>query len=170
LYSAFGNLSLAGLLNGQGRTSFVLKMALLTGAIGFPLGYISIMTFGVLGLIVTVLTANVPSMFMGLRFIRKTYGVSVNWGSSARILVSSAIAGSMTYAVVANLNFSSWVELAFGVAIFIVILVPSAMLTKAINRSDVINLRDMTSGLGIIGGILRSLLNILERLMNTFEL
>jgi O-antigen/teichoic acid export membrane protein len=72
LYIAFGNISLPALLNGQGQTGFTLRMALLTGLIGFPLGYVSIMAFGVLGLISTALVSSLPSLFLGLHFARKS--------------------------------------------------------------------------------------------------
>jgi O-antigen/teichoic acid export membrane protein len=170
LYTAFGTLSLGGFLNGQGHTSYVLKMAVLTGFIGFPMGYIAILNFGVLGLIAASLLAGIPSLFIGLRFIRKTYGVTVDWSSSVKILVSSAIAASVTYAAISAITFSSWVELILGVVIFIIVLVPSALITKSINRSDVSNLRGMTSGLGGVGKLLSKVLNVLEKLIGILKL
>ena len=170
LYTAFGNLSLAGFLNGQGQTSYFLKLAVLTGSIGFPMGYIAIMNFGVLGLIATALTASIPSLFIGLRFIKKTYGVTLDWFSSAKILFSSAIAGSVTYVAVSLLSFSSWVELILGAIIFVIVLVPAAILTRSISRSDVANLRGMTSGLGVVGKLLSMVLEVLEKLMSIVKL
>ncbi len=158
-------MSLTGFLNGQGHTRYFFKLAVLTGCIGFPMGYIAIMNFGVLGLIATTLMASIPSLFIGLRFIRKTYGVTVDWFSSVKILFSSAIAGSVTYVAVSLLSFSSWVELILGVIIFVIVLVPAAILTRSISRSDVANLRGMTSGLGVVGKLLGRVLDVLEKLM-----
>jgi O-antigen/teichoic acid export membrane protein len=121
---------LGGLLNGQGQTGFVLKMGLVTGLIGFPMGYVMIMRFGVLGLIATLLTANIPSIIMGLWFIKKTYGVSVDWGSSAKILFSSAVAAIVTFVTISLLSFSSWVELVLGVVLFLLVLLPVAIFTR----------------------------------------
>ncbi len=170
LYTAFGNLSLAALLNGQNRPSYVLKMAILTGAIGFPMGYLSIMSFGVLGLIATTLVASVPGLFMGLYFIRKTFGITVDWFSSARILLSSAIAGLLTYAFVSLLSLSSWTELLLGLVIFVAVFVPSALLTRALTRSDLANLTTMASGLGAVGNVLIYVLRLMEKLMTFFKL
>ncbi len=169
LYTAFGNLSLGGLLNGQGRTSYVLRMALVTGLIGFPMGYVLIMSFGVLGLIATLLTASVPSLIMGLRFIKRTFGMSVDWGSSARILLSSAIAAIVTYAVLSQVSFASWIELISGVIIFLLVLIPTALVTKTITHNDINNLRGMTSGLGIVGKILQVFLNYMEKIMTALK-
>jgi stage V sporulation protein B len=170
VYTAFGNLSFGSLINSQGQTRYILKLSALTGCIGFPLGYALIMNFGVLGLIVTSLTAGIPSLIIGLRFIRKNYGVTVDWSSSAKILVSSAIAASVTYTAISQLSLSSWIELLLGVLIFLIVVVPSILLTKSINPDDIKNLRGMTSGLGVVGRLLNKVLNILERLMTMLKL
>src|SRR5208283_4552244 len=53
LYTAFGNLSIANLINGQGYTTFNMKLSILTVAIGFPVSFLLISNFGVIGLIAT---------------------------------------------------------------------------------------------------------------------
>jgi stage V sporulation protein B len=170
LYVAFGNLSLPALLNGQGQTGFTLRMALLTGLIGFPLGYFSIMSFGVLGLILTALGAGMPSLFMGLHFAMKTYGVTVDWGASVRILLSSAIAGAVTYFVVYELSFAAWIELVLGVLVFVVVLVPALMFSRSVTRVDIVNLKLMVGGLGALGRLIGGLLSLLERVMRFLKL
>jgi O-antigen/teichoic acid export membrane protein len=49
LYSIFGSLSYGNLINSQGDTKFTLKLSILQAAIGFPLSFILISQFGVLG-------------------------------------------------------------------------------------------------------------------------
>jgi O-antigen/teichoic acid export membrane protein len=169
LFTTFGSLSIGGLLSGQGDTSFILKMAIMTIAVGFPVGYIGIIYFGVLGLIITSLIAGMPALLWGLWFVRKTYGVSVDWVSSAKILVASAIAGLVTFGAISLLDFSSFVELVFGVVIFMIILVPSALIVRAVSRSDIANLRGMVGGLGAIGRLFSRLLGILEKIMDAFN-
>ena len=105
LYTAFGSLSAGNLINGQGYTTFNMKLAILTAAIGFPLSFVLISQFGVIGLIVTTLTVSLPSLFISLRFIKKHFGVSVDWVSSAKILFSSAVAAILTYALISQLRF-----------------------------------------------------------------
>ncbi len=165
LYTAFGNLSLPALLNGQGKTGFVLKMAMLTGLIGFPLGFVSIMTFGVLGLILTAIVAPLPSLIMGLIFVKRTYGITVDLAASTRILLSSAIAGAVTYFAVSELAFAAWIRLIIGVALFVVVVVPALIVTRSVTRFDIANLKDMVGGLGALGGIVNKVLSLLERLM-----
>ena len=83
LFTAFGSLSTSNLINSQGQTKFALKLNLLTAAIGFPMGALLILQFGVLGLIATALTAGLPSLFIALFWIKRHYGLTVDWGSSA---------------------------------------------------------------------------------------
>jgi O-antigen/teichoic acid export membrane protein len=71
LYTILGQLGITGLINGQGQTTFTLIVAVITAAVGFPLGFVLISNYGVLGLIATSLTATVPgiavSTFLRLR-------------------------------------------------------------------------------------------------------
>jgi O-antigen/teichoic acid export membrane protein len=165
LYTAFGNLSLSGLLNGQGQTSFILKMAIVTGIIGFPLGYILIMNFGVLGLITSTLVNPISGIIMGLLFVRKQYSVTVDWSSSAKILISSAITAILTYFIVTSLALPSWIRLIIGVIIFLPTFAMLILLTKTLNIADLNNLRQMTSGLGPVGKIITLFLNIIEKII-----
>ena len=169
LYPVFGNLSNGTLINGQGQTKFSLYLSILTAAIGFPLGYLLIMSYGVLGLIAVSLTAGLPSAFIAIAWIKKQYDVTVDWGSSARILISSAITATITYLIVAELNFASWIRLVIGVAIFLLILVPMVVLTRAITRTDLENIRVMVSSIGPITGIVNTILMLIEKIMNTMR-
>jgi O-antigen/teichoic acid export membrane protein len=170
LYTAFGNISLAALLNGQGQTTFALRMAVLTGLIGFPLGYVLIMAIGVLGLIIATLVSSVPSLIMGLFFIKRKYGTTIDWGSSARVLFSSAVAGALTYLVISELAFASWIELFLGLLFFLVVLIPALLLSRSVTRSDFTNLKFMLNGLGTLGRITVHVLSTFERIMIRLKL
>ncbi|MCW4024570.1 MAG: oligosaccharide flippase family protein [Candidatus Bathyarchaeota archaeon] len=170
LYIAFGHLILPSLLNGQGQTSFTLRMALLTGLIGFPLGYGLIMLFGVLGLILAMLVSNLPSLFMGLNFVKKTYGATVDWRASVCILLSSGVAAVVTYFMVSWLPFAAWIELLLGVLVFVVVLVPALLFSRSVTKEDIANLKLIVEGLGVLGRLISRLLAFLERVMTFMNL
>jgi O-antigen/teichoic acid export membrane protein len=153
------------LINGQGYTTFNLKLAILTAVIGFPVSFVLISQFGVIGLIVTALTVSLPSLFISLRFIKKHFGVSVDWVSSAKILFSSAIAAILTYALISQLAFSSPIKLIIGVIVFVVVFIVAAVVTRTINRTDVSSLREIISVLGPLRKPLHFLLKLIEKLM-----
>ena len=170
LYTAFGSLSTGNLINSQGQTRLSLYLTIITAVIAFPMGYILISIFGVLGLIVTTLTAGLPSIFISLFWVKKNYGVSLNWVSSARILLSSGTAAVLTYALVSYLTWASWIRLIVGVVVFVVIFVFAALLSRSVERSDINNLRQMAGGFGVISSLINRVLNFVERIMSTLRL
>jgi O-antigen/teichoic acid export membrane protein len=166
LSTALGHLSVTNLINGQGYTKFTMKIAVLTAIIGFPLSYILISNYGVVGLIVTSLTAFLPGLFIGLIFIKKQFGVSVDWLSSAKILLSSAIAAALTYLLNAFLVFSAPVKLAVGVVVFVIVFIGMVVLTRAISKADITNVRDIANSLGPLRKPLNIIINLIEKLVN----
>ena len=170
LYTAFGSLSVSNLINGQGYTTFNLKISILTIAIGFPLSFILISNFGVIGLIVTSLTVSLPGLFISLGFIKKRFGVTVDWVSSGKILLSSAIAAILTYILVSQLPFSSLISLIIGFIVFIVILIVVALVTRTVSSADINNLREIANGLGVLRGPLNFIIRLLEKLMKILQL
>lgn len=165
LYTAFGSLSAGNLINGQGYTKFNLKTSIITAAIGFPLSFILIYKFGVIGLIITSITAGIPSLFISLRFIKKRFGVSVDWVSSGKILLSSALAAILTYVLLSQLVFSNPIKLIVGVVAFLIILITTAIVTKTVNSTDITNLREISNGLGFLRKPLNWIISLLEKLM-----
>lgn len=170
LYTAFGNLSTGNLLNSQGQTKLMLKLTLLTTTIGIPMGAILILQFGVIGLITTLLVAGIPSLCIALYWIKKHYGVTVDWFSSAKIVFSSALSAALTYAIIFQLDFASWIRLLLGTVVFVLILIPTLLFTRSITRSDISNLSAMIDGLGPISALIKRLLNLIEKIMNSLKL
>ncbi|MGD0451419.1 MAG: flippase [Candidatus Bathyarchaeia archaeon] len=169
LFTALGSLSVGNFFSSQGKTAFLLYLTLISAAIGIPMGYVLILQFGVLGLIVTSIVSGVPSTIISLYWIRKQYELTVDWVSSTKILLSSALAAILTFILISELGFSSWIRLIIGIIFFAFIFVTASLLTKTIDKSDIENLRSMVSGIGIIGKISTRILDIIEKLMNTLK-
>ena len=185
IYTVIGNLSTDNLIKSQGKTTYNMKLSLITASIGFPMGYIMILNFGVLGLIATsltsvflttslfsrlLLTISLPRLLISLRWIKRNYDLTVDWRSSSKILLSSIIAGTATYVIITLLPFASWIRLLIGAAVFILSFITVALLTRTITKTEINNLRAMTSGFGIFTGILNKLLNLLEKLITILKL
>ena len=165
LFTAFGNLSAGNLINSQGDTKYTLKLSVLQIVIGFPLGFVLISQFGIIGLIVSSLTVALPGLALSLNFIKKRYGVSVDWGASGKILLSSAITGVLTYLLVTWLPFISPIRLVIGVVMFVAAFVLIAVFTRTITRADLENIQTLVSGLGPLRKPLHVMLGIIEKLM-----
>jgi O-antigen/teichoic acid export membrane protein len=169
LFTAFGNLSISGLLSGQGKTGFVLKTSILTGLIGFLLGYFAIIAFGVLGLILTTIIASVPSLILGIRFIQKNYDVSIDWVSSVKILSASGITALVTYVFISIITLPSWIQLLLGTLLFVGLFTVMVLLFKAIDKNDLTILSQMTTSLGGVGLAFRKVISLLEKAMDLLK-
>jgi O-antigen/teichoic acid export membrane protein len=165
LFSALGSLSTGNLLNGQGYTKYNLKLGLLIVAIGFPLSYVLVSQFGIIGLIATTTIVGLPSLFLSLRFIKKKFDVSLDWGSSAKITFSSGLTGLITYFVVSVLPFSSPILLILGVVVFAAVFVLLSALTKTLSKSDLSNVRGIANSMGPLRKPLSLVIDLIEKLM-----
>jgi O-antigen/teichoic acid export membrane protein len=169
LLTAVGSLSIGNLINSQGFTKYNLKLTLLTVIIGFPLSFVMISQFGIIGLIVTSIVVGLPSLFLGLRFIKKNFGVSVDWISSAKIVFSSGAAAVLTYVIISQLPFSSLIQLIVGIIIFVIAVILLAVITRTINKADLVNIRQIVNALGPLRKPLAIVLNLIEKLMGIFH-
>jgi len=169
LYAGLGNLSLGNFLNGQGKTQITMRMALLTLCMGLLLGWLLIPQFGVVGLIVANSVAGLPSLFSGLWWIRKNFGATIDFVSSAKILLASGVAAVVTHLLLSQLNYSYWIELIAGGVCFLAVYLVTAPLIRAVDKKDVRHLREMLSGLGPLSYIFNIPLEIIEKLSGVFE-
>ena len=169
IYSAFGSLSLGNLINSQGKTTVNLKLTLISSAIGLPLSILLIQNYGITGLIATTLTAGIPSLTIGLWWIKKHFTAIIDWTSSSRILTASAIAALTTYVAVSQINMANWIKLLIGATTFIAGYTTAAPLTGAINQTDIQNLKEMLKELKPISHIFNPLLSVIEKLILLFK-
>ena len=165
LYSGLGNLSLGNFLNGQGETRVTMKLALISLGVGLPLSLALIPLFGITGLIVTTLVAGIPSLAVGLWWIRRHFGITIAWASSTKIFLASAAAAAITHIVISQLSLQYWVELVVGGIMFMTVYLVAAPLMSAVDKDDISNLREMLSDLGPFSHLFDLPLNVIEKLL-----
>jgi O-antigen/teichoic acid export membrane protein len=169
LYTAFGSLSSANLIKGQGRTDVNLKLALLTSTLGLILSITLIPTFGILGLIATILTSAIPTLIISLWWIKKHYHASIDWTSSTKIILASLTSATLTYTTVYFLNLADWITLIIGAIIYTLTYLITSPLIGAINKKDTQNLKEMLKALGPLAPIINIPLNFIEKLAPIFQ-
>jgi len=169
LYSGLGNLSLGNFLNGQGETKVTMKLTFISLGMGLPLSLTLIPLFGIPGLIITTLVAGIPGLAVGLWWIKRHFGATVDWGSSTKIFLASLMAGVITHIIVSQLNFNWWVKLFAGGITFLMTYLVAAPLIRAVDKNDIINLREMLSDLGPFFHLFNLPLNIIEKLLAIFS-
>ena len=169
LFAIVGNLSMGGLLAGLGETKTLMKLSLITLTIGIPIALLLIPSINIVGLILTSMLAGIPSMLLGLYWVWKRYNAKVELKSSMKILMASAIAATITYLILNFVAFEDWIELTFGVTVFLSTYLVVAPSIGAISTSDIQNLKTMFSDLRIISKLLNIPLNIMEKLTKAHE-
>ena len=164
LLSLFGNRSTSSLLSAFDETKLLMKLSLLSLVIAIPMAFLLVPPLGIIGLILGLPLAALPSTFIGLYLIWKRYGAKADFGTSAKILIASGLATVAVFIFVNFFDASYWVLLVGGAILFLAIYLLSAPIVGAINQADVDNLRTMFSGLGLISRILDIPLNIVNKL------
>jgi O-antigen/teichoic acid export membrane protein len=163
LLTVLGNLSVQSVLIALGETRLLMKLNVLTLAIGVPLAFLLIPSLGIVGVIVGSLVAVVPSTLLSLYFAWKRYGVVIDFRISSRILLASVIAGAATYLLLSVLSVAEWARLIAGFVLFLGVFLTFAPIVGAISSSDVSNLRAMCSRFGILSELLNIPLVIMEK-------
>jgi hypothetical protein len=92
----------------------------------------------------------------------KHYKAKAEFRSSAKIFTASALAAIASYPTTL-LHTASWVQLALGLTVFLLIYVCGAPLIGAVGQSDLDTLQDMFSGLGIVSKIINVPLKVAEK-------
>jgi stage V sporulation protein B len=165
LLSLTGLRSLSGLLSATGETRLLMKMSVLSLVIGIPTAFLLVPTIGIIGMIVGLNVAALPSTFVGLHHIWKRYGLRADFGASAKILFASALSTVTVYLFLIFVTAAYSVLLVAGFILFLVVYLISAPLVGAISQSDVYNLRTMFSSMGVASRILEIPLKIIEKLL-----
>lgn len=164
IFVAFGSLSLGNLLAGLGETKMSMKLNLLSFCLGIPLAFLLIPNFNVVGVILGMLLASVPKLIFGLGWIWKRYKVRADFNSSMRVLVSSGTSAVITYLLTDILSTFEWIKLIVGITMFSMLYLIITPLIKAVNKTDIRNLRVMLSDMGIISKIMDVPLSFAEKI------
>ena len=165
LLSLTGLRSMSGLLSATGETRLLMKMSVLSLVIGIPTAFLMVPPLGIIGIIVGLQVAALPSTFIGLHHIWKRHGAKADFGASAKIFLASALATVTVYIFISFVNTAYVVLLVAGFILFLAVYLVSAPLVGAINQSDVSNLRTLFSSFGIISRVLEIPLKMIEKLL-----
>jgi O-antigen/teichoic acid export membrane protein len=171
LFCGLGSLSMGSLLSSQGETKVILKIGLLTMAVGIPSSLILIPYFGVLGFILNSLIAQAVGNFLYIYWIRKLFKFKMWIGQSARTFIAAFMMGSLVWATSVVLRL--WVGVSsdaillgvgflFGFFSYLLLL----PLIGAIDSMELENLNDILGKSGPFKPIFNILFVIMKRLIS----
>jgi O-antigen/teichoic acid export membrane protein len=164
LFVGLGSLSLGNFLAGVGETKVSMKLNLLSFCFGVPLAFLLVPNFGIVGVILGSLFATIPKLILGLVWIWRHYQVKADFSCSTKILASSGVSAAATYLFTSLMGTPEWIKLAVGGATFLTLYLIITPLIRAVNKTDIKNLRNMLSDLGIISKILHLPLSFAEKI------
>ncbi len=165
LLSLLGLRSMGSLLYAMGETKLLMEQSALSLILGIPVAFLLVPSLGIIGMIIGLPIAALPSTFIGIYLVWKHYGVKPDFGASAKILLASFLAAGIVYLLFTFFNAASWVLLIAGAILFLVVYLITAPLVGAINQEDVNNLRVMLSGLGTISRLIEVPFTVMEKLI-----
>jgi len=169
LYSALGSLSLESLIASQGKTQTILKLTLISCTVGLPVSMILVPKLGIVGLIATSLVAKAPNLVAGLWWVKRNFAFTIDWVSSSKILLASSLAATVTYTTSSLLILPDWVRLVVGTAAFIALYAITLLLTSAINKTDIQNVKEAIRDLGPMTQLFNPPLDTLEKLVSLLQ-
>lgn len=165
LFEVFGSMSVVNFLSAMGETKILLKIQLLVIVIGVPLALLLIPQFGIPAVVFVDIVDTFPGLLILLYKARKSYNVTIDFMASAKIFFASLFAGAVTYAFLSFFIAPAPVMLTAGTLIFLLTYLICAPLFRAIDKTDLSNLRSMFSGLGLVSKALEIPLTIMEKSM-----
>jgi O-antigen/teichoic acid export membrane protein len=174
LFVLFGHVSLGAFQTGIGKTQQIMKQSLLSLIISLPFAYTIINYFGnlgsdmemfvIIGGILSVMISTIPGLIWGLIWSWKNYHVKADFKNSAKIFTASLIASITAYTFSTFINTSYPIILLTGTLLFLFTYIITAPLIGAVNHADIDNLKQMSSGLGIISKIIKIPLQLMQKL------
>jgi uncharacterized membrane protein YfcA len=118
----------------------------------------------VIGGITAVMVSTIPGMIWGLIWAWKNYRVKADFKNSGKIFISSVIASIAAYAFSIIISAPYVILLFVGAIIFILVYLICAPLIGAVSRTDIDNLKIMTSELGPISKIVAIPLMLMRKI------
>lgn len=162
LFAGLGSVSIGSLLNGQGKTKVTFNTNLIYICIGIPMGLFLIPRMGVTGLLLTILLASKPGLFYALWWVRRNLGITLDWGSSAKIYLSSGISYLISLSLLGILKLSIWRGLLVGLLTLPLAYFLMVVLIGALDDWDLRALKTMADALGPLAPALKLLIIFLE--------
>ncbi len=148
LYSAFGEYSIPSFLSSQRETKKSMAVGASKVALAVPLALILVPSFQVVGLIVSLVVSGLPAILLGSFWIRKLYGISIDWRQALRILACAILASTLAYAIVTFSGLSHLLALVVGCMVLSSSFLFTAIVIGVIDSDDVYVMQSLLSEIG----------------------
>jgi O-antigen/teichoic acid export membrane protein len=165
IFIGLGGLSIGSLINSQGETKVTMMLNIITLLTGAPLSLYLIPRFQIEGLLFTSILTNIPHLAAGMWWLRRYYGLTIDFISCAKIYAATTASAIPTFLLISWLNLRDWATILVGGFLFLFLYIALILLTRAVGRNDIRNLREAFTGLGPFFPIFNFFLTFAEKIM-----
>jgi O-antigen/teichoic acid export membrane protein len=164
-WEGLGGLSLGNLISGVGESRTTLRASVLTFSTGVTLAAILVPRYGMVGLLVTIVLDARGGWIYQTLWVRRELGITVDWGSTARIYITGFVAFAVTYLIVNLLQLHGWMSLVSGGLTFLLVYAAGLPLSGALKLNDFKKLEVIVDALGPLAPFARLILSLMGRLV-----
>lgn len=149
LLVASGSISIRSFLNSQGKTKTTTVVNLVGSLTFIVLASVLVRTWGVEGLILSIIISSFASDVLGLLMAHRLFGVSPNFWHAGRVLLCSLTSAGISQGVLSLLSVGyPLIGLLISTGVFISVFLVLAPITGAIKTRDLKTLDAVLQGLG----------------------
>jgi len=163
-WEGLGGSSLSNIIMGVGESRVDLIASIFTFFTGVSLVLILVPRFQMVGLLITTVLAGRGGWMYQVFWVKKELGVTVDWGSTAKIYVTALTAFAAAYLVVNVPSLNGWVALVSGGFTYFIVYLVGLPLSGALKREDLTQLGSTVEVLGPLGVVAKPILSLIGRL------
>jgi O-antigen/teichoic acid export membrane protein len=162
--------SLDVLLQSQNAMHISFRGIVLRIFIGLPLGLLMIPRYGVLGLLGSQLAQISAEVFYKLWWVKRSFGLSPDWGKSLRLLVSAIICFVVSWFSIYNLHINPWLEIVVGGVVLFASYLFSILFLRGLTIVELNEIRSLFVIFGPLRPVLVFLVDLYIRIGAKFRL
>jgi len=162
-WEGLGGISLGTLISGIGESKISLRSSILTFATGLILALILVPRFGMVGILVTIVLDSRGGWLHNTIWVKKNLGITVNWGSTARIYIVGFIAFAAAYIVTTHVGLQGWLALISGVSTYFIVYLIGLPVGGAIKRSDMRLIETTINAKGALAPIIHRVISLISK-------
>lgn len=166
-WEGFGGLSLGNLISGVGESKVTLRAQIIRFITGIILALILVPKYGMVGLLGAKVLEGRSGWIYQILWVKRKLGISVDWGSTARIYLTALAAFVSTFLLINILSLSGLNALVLGGLTYLLVYIAGLPLSGAFKQSDLNQFESIIDVLGPIAPSTRWLLNLMRRLIRT---
>jgi O-antigen/teichoic acid export membrane protein len=160
----FGAQVTGSMLNGQGKTSVIMKSSVVSLCIGSILGWYLIPRLGIPGLILAMIL-NKGALVYNLYWIKKNLNITPPLKTSLKIFISACISYIVTNTLFLIVPLLGLYNIIVGGGLFILIYLTMILLTRTLTLEDIQNLKNILGAMGPLTPIFNVFLGFFEKFL-----